>query len=261
MGQKFFEDKIGALSQSSGTILVGPSFLTVGGQQYYSASLSRAISSDVTMTANSRYQIFAVIVGGSLSLRISANENSVGPAGFTAWKLVGSFYSNGLSPVAFGSFVNIEGVPSTNTISYTPVWTATTTNPVINNGTLAGTYSIRGNIVELTIRTYMGTTTTYGSGNYMWSIPFSLDTSAYQSGYSFMYSYGQATFLRAGVQTYDGALCAPADSSITKVSMQYQSVNTYVNPTNPNTFANTDEIFGHGTYPAVGLSNTPIKDR
>lgn len=106
------QDKIGALSQASTTVSLAASTLTIGGQQYRTTTtITRTIASDVTLAACSRYQVFAVQVGGAVELRISASENSVGPSGFTAWKLVGSFYANGLASVGFGSFVNIEGTP------------------------------------------------------------------------------------------------------------------------------------------------------
>lgn len=106
MGQILQADSIGALSHSSGVITLAASRLTIGGQQYVTSSLNRTISTDVTMTANTRYQIFAVVSGGVVSLRISTNENSVGPSGFSSWKLVGSFQSNRLS--VFGSFNEIN---------------------------------------------------------------------------------------------------------------------------------------------------------
>lgn len=115
MGQRFFEDSIGTLTHSTGVISLTSSKLTIGGQQYSTSTLSRTISTDVIMTANTRYQIFAVVSSGVVALRISSNENSVGPSGFSAWKLVGSFYSDSMIPPAFGSFINIEGVPQTHT--------------------------------------------------------------------------------------------------------------------------------------------------
>ena len=110
MGQILQADSIGALSHSSGVITLQASRLTIGGQQYVTtSSINRTISTDLVMTLNNLHMVYAVISGGTVQLRISTNVNSIGPAGFTAWKLVGAFYSNGNS--AFGSFVNIEGVP------------------------------------------------------------------------------------------------------------------------------------------------------
>lgn len=124
MGQILLEDKIGALSHSSGVITLAASRLTIGGQQYETTALNRTIATDVTMTANSLYMIYVVLSGGVVSLRISSNVNSVGPAGFSVWKLVGAFYANSFAPVSLGSFVTIDGPPTTIT-------------PVVDGGTLA----------------------------------------------------------------------------------------------------------------------------
>jgi len=115
MGQKLREDKIGTLSHNAGVIGLTNSYVTIGGQQYATGALSRTISTDVTMTANSLYMIYAVLVSGVPVLRISSNVNSAGPAGFNVWKLVGAFYATAATTPAWGSFVTIDGVPSTVT--------------------------------------------------------------------------------------------------------------------------------------------------
>lgn len=119
MGQKLRDDKIGALSHSSGVITLtsstaSPSWLTIGGQQYkLTSNVARTIATDVTMTTNARYQVFAVVVSGVVQLRISSNNDLVGPTGFTSWKLLSPFSSNASS--LFGAFAS--GVnPLTNTI-------------------------------------------------------------------------------------------------------------------------------------------------
>lgn len=55
--------------------------------------------------------------------------------------------------------------------SYTPTWTAATTNPVLNNGTIVGRYIKIGLTVTAAIKLTMGSTTTYGSGIYRFGIP------------------------------------------------------------------------------------------
>lgn len=91
MGSIYTVDKIGALSESGGSLFLSPSTLTIGGQQYRTTStISIMLSS---LTANRRYQVFAVINSGNVELVTSLNNNDVGPAGYTAWKLVGAFYT------------------------------------------------------------------------------------------------------------------------------------------------------------------------
>lgn len=106
MGQVLRKDKIGTLSHNAGIISLTASVLTIGGQQYETAVINRTITSDVTLAANSRYQVYAVLSGGIVSMRISTNENSVGPAGFNSWSLVGSFITT--HTAAFGDFLLID---------------------------------------------------------------------------------------------------------------------------------------------------------
>lgn len=56
--------------------------------------------------------------------------------------------------------------------SYTPAWTAASTNPVLNNGALVGRYIKIGRTVTAAIILTMGSTTTYGSGAQELSLPF-----------------------------------------------------------------------------------------
>lgn len=55
--------------------------------------------------------------------------------------------------------------------AYTPVWTAATTNPVIGNGTILGRYMKIGRTVIGHINLTMGSSTTYGAGDYSFTLP------------------------------------------------------------------------------------------
>jgi len=119
IGQKIKDEKTGTLTHGGGIISLSPSTVNVGGVQVDTDALSRTISSDVTLVANTLYMIYVVLSGGAPVIRISTNVNSIGPSGFASWKLVGAFYSNGITTPAFGSFVNITGAPVTNWNLYT----------------------------------------------------------------------------------------------------------------------------------------------
>lgn len=62
--------------------------------------------------------------------------------------------------------------------SFTTAWTGSVSNPVIGNGTIAGAYIKIGRTLAFRIDITMGTTTTFGSGNYSFSLPASLLTVA-----------------------------------------------------------------------------------
>ena len=118
MGQKLYTDRIGALSFSSPNVILQPSILTIGGQQYVTTSALNV--SPTGLSAASLYMIYAVQTAGVVSLVLSTNVNSVGPSGYSSWKLVGAFYSN--DTPAFGAFVNIEGPPECGAVGFTPTF-------------------------------------------------------------------------------------------------------------------------------------------
>src|SRR5206468_4275165 len=66
--------------------------------------------------------------------------------------------------------------------SYTPAWTASTTNPVVNNGTLNGRYLKIGRTVHNVIDLTTGSTTTYGSGTYAFSMAATAASAVNQLG-------------------------------------------------------------------------------
>jgi hypothetical protein len=107
MGQFFnSKEKIGALSESAGTITLQDSHLLIGGQGYDTGNLDLTIG---TASAGTLYMIYAVLDSGSIILVKSTNMNSVGPAGYDSWRLVSAFFVKQAD--TFSSFVNIEGVP------------------------------------------------------------------------------------------------------------------------------------------------------
>jgi hypothetical protein len=175
MGQVLRQDKTGQLTHSAGNIIMAasvasPAYLTIGGRQYtVTSNLSVALPS---MTANTRYQVFAVQSGGVVSLVISQNENSVGPAGFLSWKLVGSLYSNGMSPVAFGSFVNIKGTPQTeNPIPYNLVIGGTVAAPTLGATAINRAFWSRSGIFHSS-RFDLRMTSGGSAGNGIYLFPF-----------------------------------------------------------------------------------------
>jgi hypothetical protein len=57
--------------------------------------------------------------------------------------------------------------------AYSPSWTATTTNPTIGNGSLVGAFAQAGKLTFFRAAVNFGTTTTFGSGAYLLSLPAS----------------------------------------------------------------------------------------
>ena len=55
--------------------------------------------------------------------------------------------------------------------AYTPTWTSSGTAPALGNGTLTGRYQQNGKSAQYEIRLTAGSTTTFGTGNYNFSLP------------------------------------------------------------------------------------------
>ena len=72
--------------------------------------------------------------------------------------------------------------PVENWQSYTVSWTASTTNPAIGNGTLNGKYVQIGKIVTCNILMVPGSNTTFGSGNWSFSLPKTVASNAFLTG-------------------------------------------------------------------------------
>jgi len=82
-------------------------------------------------------------------------------------------------------------------VSYTPTWTASTTNPAIGNGTITGFYTQIGKTVTAVIEVVAGSTTTFGSGRYSFSLPSGLPTTSKRF-------LGSGAALRTGAAFYSG---------------------------------------------------------
>jgi len=125
--------------------------------------------------------------------------------------------------------------------AYTPTWTGSTTNPAIGNGTITGRYMRDGKTVTATINIAAGSTTTFGSGYWIFTLPFTADTTAS--------SVGSAQIADASVPTvFTGNVI-----NITSTTMVVYSHNTNapVGATAPMTWANLDTLRLTLTYEAA----------
>jgi len=124
--------------------------------------------------------------------------------------------------------------------SYAVTWTATTTNPSLGNGALNGLYAQIGNITYFNIILSMGSTTTYGSGDYIFSLPFTANGSSTISGFP-------VNVLKQGVgynTAFTGNGYVGNNVSSFKMYTATQSLGQGV----PFTFAQDDQITVKGWY-------------
>jgi hypothetical protein len=125
--------------------------------------------------------------------------------------------------------------------SYNPTWTGSSTNPSIGNGTIAGRYMRHGKTVTVTISITAGTTTTYGSGFWSLSLPFTADTTISHIGSAQIADSSVPTIFTGNV----------INLTSTTVSIYSHNTSSAVGATVPMTWANTDTLRLTFTYEAV----------
>lgn len=121
-------------------------------------------------------------------------------------------------------------------VSYTPVWASTGTQPSIGDGTLVGRYALRGKMCLLTIAQVMGSTTTYGSGRWSWSLPL-----AARSSVSVAWQ-GIANVVDVSAGLYQTMLATidPGQNVLTYFTQAAPTSGIYLTPTVPITWASGD---------------------
>lgn len=144
----------------------------------------------------------------------------------------------------WSSWVVITGDPGAWT-SYTPTWTAATTNPVLGNGTLVGRYMRSGRTITFDINLIPGTTTTFGSGNYAFAIP----VPAANAGESLI---GNAQLLET-IRWMGQTVISPNATTTSPFFPTSTADSTAISmsPTAPQTFASAHQLRMTGIYEAA----------
>ena len=120
--------------------------------------------------------------------------------------------------------------------SYTVSWTAATTNPSIGNGTLSGRYVQIGKSVIYSIALVMGSTTTYGSGIWRFSLPKLVANS------SVRYIGQWRAYDASTGASYSGVTSLSSGNSGIIIFSRDQGSSTLSNVV-PFTWASSDELF------------------
>lgn len=83
--------------------------------------------------------------------------------------------------------------------TYTPTWTTSGTAPSLGDGSVIGRYSRQGNIVKATIEFVAGSTTTFGTGEFRFSLPFTSAATVQQIGSARMLDSGNVYLVAVSV--------------------------------------------------------------
>jgi hypothetical protein len=146
---------IAAATKWKGATAFFSSGISFKGGFYYVPGTNAAIDMQVASTPNLSVEDICFNTGGNP---------------FSGMSNVAEIFAKGNTQGGAGS-----GVTAINNYfssqSFTPTWTGATTNPSLGNGTLIGNWSRHGRRVEAVINLTTGTTTTYGSGNWAFSLP------------------------------------------------------------------------------------------
>ena len=127
-------------------------------------------------------------------------------------------------------------------ISYTPVWTGASSNPDIGNGNLTGGYRRIGQQIDFWVYMGAGSTTTFGSGAWRFSLPVAATSAQWNFGYN-------AWILDSGVAWFKGYVGEGVDSGFSdKFEVWNPTFTTKVSSTSPMTWNANDGIRIIGSY-------------
>lgn len=131
---------------------------------------------------------------------------------------------------------------SRNTETYTVSWTGSTANPAIGNGTLKGSYVLHDGLCTATVELTIGSTTTFGTGDWRFSLPLTSAPTADMAP-----ALGSALVFDSGTAWLVGVpVVQPAAGYATVVS---HNTAVFVNGTVPIAWAAGDKLYLSVTYP------------
>lgn len=146
--------------------------------------------------------------------------------------LTDAYYSHTTSPVGFPHF-----------FSYTPILTATESNPTLNSSTLTGYFNIIGRMVTVGIRLAVAADFSIGSGNYRFSVP----TSAVAVVNAALW-HGAGRFFDAGVAIFLAECEIWNSGGVDYIAFLSNNIGNYMSHNMPITWANGDLLTGSLSY-------------
>lgn len=128
---------------------------------------------------------------------------------------------------------------------FTPPWTAQTTNPAIGNGTITGAYVQIGKTVHFRFKLIFGSTTTGGSGTWMFSLPVA--PHAYYTENTGINVGGYAENNATAGYSIDGARILMSG----RIMLHLPNASGGYSASTPFAWGNTDFLSVTGTYEAA----------
>jgi hypothetical protein len=206
--------------------------------QTYDLNYNQIIPQSITLTSPNTATI---TFPGNESGYAVASVGGVGVSAATASYVLNAVSS---SVSATASYVTpYEG----SWLSYTPVWTAASSNPAINNGTIEGYYKVIGKTCFVRGNIAMGSSTTFGAGEWYVSMPF---TASHADAILMT-----VTLLDNSSAWYNAIMAGARAGFNTKAPIQYVNIvngtANDVNATAPFTWTTSDRFIWNGSYEIV----------
>lgn len=124
--------------------------------------------------------------------------------------------------------------------TYTPTWSSSGTQPAIGNGTIKGAWCRVGKLIFVRITQQNGSTTTYGTGTYSWSLP---TAAAAVTGFGTLPIWtGAANYLDAGT-AYDVGILSISSGASTVGVLQRAGSGAAWGQLVPITWTTNDAVF------------------
>jgi len=119
--------------------------------------------------------------------------------------------------------------------SYTPVWSSSGTAVSLGNGTIVGYYAKVGRLATAKIEMNSGSTTTFGTGYYSWTLPLSAAVTGVPTN-QFAHS-GSIALSSSGSATFYTATAFISQGTPANVNGIVNGSATFLGATNPTTFS------------------------
>jgi hypothetical protein len=206
---------------------------------YFSSSIQLTGSFDERYTQTSSLNTFT----GSFNA-ISSSYATTGSNTFIGTEIItGSLIVSASTNLTGSVTINNSRIDTAWT-SYTPTWAGTSSNPAIGNGTISGAYKVIGKTCFVRGRIAMGSTTTYGVGDWKIGLPV-----AAINAYAIQIP---ASLLDSGNGWYTGLMNGSRGLSTTysEIQVNESSANTAVGISSifPFTWGSSDELSFNGSY-------------
>ncbi|MBM0201925.1 hypothetical protein JNW90_01480 [Micromonospora sp. STR1s_5] len=133
---------------------------------------------------------------GPLKIGLFADADTLTLENYRNTRLRGPVVTD--SSLSVGGALTVGGVEQGAWQVYTPVWSALTTAPTLNNGALTGRWSRVGKTVTATGQLFMGSTTTYGAGAWTISLPVPAAFGSIGAGAAVVYDSASGSASRHG---------------------------------------------------------------